>query len=42
MESKRQQEQRFEIKSNSFITIQDLNKANENRFLSLLMLYSLN
>ena len=35
MESKRQQEQRFEIKSNSFITIQDLNKANENRFLSL-------
>ena len=28
MESKRQQEQRFEIKSNSFITIQDLNTLN--------------
>ena len=35
MESKKQQDRRFEIKTNSFITIQDLNKANQNRFLSL-------
>ena len=35
MESKKQQERQFQIKSNSFITIQDLNKAKENRFLSL-------
>jgi len=35
MESKKQQDRRFEIKSNSFITIQDLNKAKENRYLTL-------
>ena len=35
MESKKQQDRRFEIKSNTFITIQDLNKAKENRYLTL-------
>ena len=35
MESKKHQDRRFEIKSNSFITIQDLNKAKENRYLTL-------
>ena len=35
MESKKQHDRRFEIKSNSFITIQDLNKAKENRYLTL-------
>ena len=35
MESKKQPERTYEIKTNSFITIQDFNQANENRYLSL-------
>ena len=35
MESKKQPVRTYEIKTNSFITIQDFNQANENRYLSL-------